>query len=316
MFGGSPETVYLGGGTPSRLPVAAIRALVELAPHATEVTVEVNPEDLTPEWLHGVCNAGVTRLSLGVQSLQRREQRVLGRGHQDAHQALSMLRDVPLSSWSADLMFGLPGQTLDALDADLDALLAYAPPHVSLYDLTLEPDTGLTRLHQRRPLALPDEDLWAAMQDRIIDRLADAGLERYEISNFARPGHRSVHNSLYWSGAPYLGAGPGAHGFAPDGRRWVNPPWGTWSAGEPPSVETPSLEQRILDRLVSGMRGIDGLDRSALLPGQLDDTIVGQLMATGLLAPHPKRLQLTRRGQDVVDAVTRTLADALTWPSG
>lgn len=308
-YDGSPLTLYLGGGTPSLLQPHTIGELIDRV-GAAHVSLEANPEDLDRDRLDELMSVGVHRISLGVQSLQTRTQRLLGRGHQDARAALELLASSALASWSADLIFGVPGQTLQELDADLDALLAFRPPHVSLYDLTLEPGTGLTRLHQRRPLALPDEDLWAALQDRIVERLTAAGLERYEVSNFARPGHRSTHNELYWQLAPYLGAGPGAHGLAPDGRRWVNASWEAWIAGEPAQVEHPDPEQAARDALVAGLRGIDGLAPSSLGAFVVEPAVLARLRAADLLRPGP-RLRLTRRGFDVCDAVTRTMSDAL-----
>lgn len=308
-FDGAPATLYFGGGTPSLLAPTTLGRLVERI-GAAHVSLEANPEDVTDAWLSGVIEAGVQRISLGVQSFQTGSLRLLGRAHHDPGPALARLAAAPLQSWSADLIFGLPDQTLAALDADLDALLAFEPPHVSLYDLTLEPGTGLTRLHERRPLPLPDEDTWATLQDRIVERLQDAGLERYEVSNFARPGHRSLHNQLYWQLRPYLGAGPGAHGLAPDGRRWVNASWSAWRIGTPPTVDTPTPHQAALDALVAGLRGTGGLEPDRLAPFIVDPAVRTRLVAQGLLR-DTGALALTPRGLDVIDAVTRALADAL-----
>lgn len=314
LFTGPPATLYLGGGTPSRLSPAAIGALIALAPGA-EVSVEANPEDLTPAWLAGVLDAGVHRISLGVQSLTQRLQRVVGRAHQDPREALRRLSEAPLQSWSADLMFGLPGQTLAELDADLDGLLAFDPPHVSVYDLTIEPGTGLDRLHRRRPLDLPDEDAWCALRDRVVERLSAHGLERYEVSNYARPGHHSLHNRLYWRQRPYLGAGPSAHGFAPDGRRWVNASWAAWVAGEGPTIETPSPEQACIDALIAGLRGREGLAFESLGAGRLDPRTLESLVKHGLIEVTPSRLALTPKGFDVSNAVVRALTGTLTLPA-
>ncbi|MCA9573431.1 MAG: coproporphyrinogen III oxidase family protein, partial [Myxococcales bacterium] len=230
-FTGDPATLYIGGGTPSRLSADTLLGLVETV-GAPDVTVEANPEDLEPEWLEALVAGGVSRVSLGVQSTVPRFARRLGRAHVPAGPAIERLRGSGLDSWSVDLIFGLPGQTLADLVADLEALLAHEPPHVSLYGLTIEPGTGFARLEARGREMEPDADVWRSMYDHLVERLEAAGLHRYEVSNFARNGHRSAHNALYWQGAPYLAVGPGAHGFAPDGRRWVNASWAGWRRGE------------------------------------------------------------------------------------
>ncbi|MEZ4316493.1 MAG: coproporphyrinogen-III oxidase family protein [Myxococcota bacterium] len=309
-FTGSPATLYFGGGTPSRVSVHTLQVLHEGLgrPH---VTVEANPEDLRGDWLDQARDAGFDRVSLGVQTLQPGLLRRVGRAHHDGHGALAKVARAGLRSWSVDLMFGLPDQTLADLEADLDGILAFDPPHVSIYGLTIEPDTGYARLDARRALPVPDEDVWRAMYDRIVERLGGHGLARYEVSNFAKPGHESAHNQLYWRGHPYMGLGPSAHGLHPDGRRWVNAPWAAWRDGTLPAVEHPDDLQRATDTLVSGLRGAEWLDLTRLAPSVLDERTVRQLVGAGLLSAEPGRIRLAYEGFPVADAVVRALARGL-----
>lgn len=314
-FEGPPSTLYVGGGTPSRLTPSTLgRVLREVG--APDVTLEANPEDLTADWLAGVLDAGATRISLGVQSTVPRFARRLGRAHVPPERAVQLLQAAPLQSWSVDLIFGLADQTLDDLRADLATMLAWQPPHVSLYGLTVEPGTGFARLEERGQQMDADPELWRAMYDLLVDELQAAGLERYEVSNFARPGHRSAHNVLYWGLHPYLGAGPGAHGFAPDGTRWANASFGAWTAGVPPDVERPDAEGRAVDALISGLRGTEGIDDQALGSFQVSPSVRRQLVENGLLQPTPHRLALTHAAFPVADAVVRKLVDALVPSTG
>ncbi|MEZ4236141.1 MAG: coproporphyrinogen-III oxidase family protein [Myxococcota bacterium] len=317
-FPGRGATLYLGGGTPSRLPVAAIAALVAgLGAGWDEVTVECNPEDAAPAWLDGVVAAGVTRISLGVQSTVPAVARRLGRGHTQAHAAASMARVAAsgVRSWSADLMFAVPGQALGDLDRDLDALLEAGVPHVSLYGLTFEPGTRFDAARQRaRGGVTPvDDDLWRAMYDRIVERLHGAGIRRYEVSNFARPGHEARHNAGYWADRPYLGLGPSAHGYAPDGTRWVNrADLADWLAADDPTAsrERPDPWTRAVDRLVSGVRAAAGLELGALgVP--VDDREVERLVTLGAIVRTGDRIALTDAGFPICDAVVGRLVDAL-----
>jgi len=215
VWGRRVHSVFIGGGTPSLFApatierlVAAIRARVPLAP-GCEITLEANPGTFERERFHGYADAGVTRLSIGVQSFDDAKLAALGRVH-DAAQARAAITEATtaFATFNVDLMYALPGQTLAECDADVAAALAFAPPHLSIYHLTIEPNT----LFAHAPPPLPDDDAGAAMLDRIVASTAGAGLERYEVSAFARPGHRSRHNVNYWEFGDYLGIGAGAHG--------------------------------------------------------------------------------------------------------
>jgi oxygen-independent coproporphyrinogen-3 oxidase len=320
-FPGDPATVYLGGGTPSRLPEAALARLIRglVAPSTVEVTVEANPEDVSAPWLDALLEAGLTRLSLGVQTLEAHHARRLGRAHTPAHarHAAEVVARSGLRSWSADLMFGLEGQTLDELEGDLDALLALGPPHASLYGLTIEPGTPYERAVARGAIRPADEDAWHAMYGRLVARLGQAGLRRYEVSNFARPGHESVHNAGYWSDRPYLGVGPSAHGYLPDGRRTVDvADTAAWLERDDPAEapERPTPEQAAVDLVIAGLRGVDGisLDHLAARTGHVPaESGRRRLVQGGLLVEQDGRTRLTDDGFYVADAVVAALVDAL-----
>ncbi|MGD9946441.1 MAG: radical SAM family heme chaperone HemW, partial [Burkholderiaceae bacterium] len=215
IWGRGVQTVFIGGGTPSLFSPAAIERLltmirtrVKLAPDA-EITLEANPGTFETQRFAAFAQAGVTRLSIGVQSFSDDALRALGRVH-DAAQARAAIEEAARAfpTFNIDLMYALPGQTLDGLRRDLEAALAFEPPHLSLYHLTIEPNT----LFARRPPPLPDDELAADMQALLEDMAGAAGLQRYEISAWARPGHRCRHNLNYWQFGDYLGIGAGAHG--------------------------------------------------------------------------------------------------------
>jgi putative oxygen-independent coproporphyrinogen III oxidase len=215
VWGRTVQTVFIGGGTPSLFSPAGIerllsdlRSLLPLAP-GCEVTLEANPGTFERERFRAFRAAGVTRLSIGVQSFDDAKLKALGRVH-DRAQALAAIEEAAgaFDTFNLDLMYALPGQTLEALETDLRTALAFQPPHLSLYHLTLEPNTAFAL----KPPVLPDEDTGAAMLDRLVELTAEAGLQRYEVSAYARPGHRSAHNLNYWQFGDYLGLGAGAHG--------------------------------------------------------------------------------------------------------
>jgi putative oxygen-independent coproporphyrinogen III oxidase len=215
VWGRSVQTIFIGGGTPSLFSpagidrlLASLRARLKVAPDA-EVTMEANPGTFERDRFSGFRSAGVNRLSLGVQSFDDARLAAIGRVH-DAEQARQAARAAGeiFPTFNLDLMYALPGQTLAQLHDDIAQALSFDPPHLSLYHLTLEPNT----LFARFPPQVPDEDEAAAMQDAIEAQLGSAGFDRYEISAYARPGHRSRHNLNYWTFGDYLGIGAGAHG--------------------------------------------------------------------------------------------------------
>ncbi|HEU4793830.1 MAG TPA: radical SAM family heme chaperone HemW, partial [Nitrolancea sp.] len=214
------ETVFFGGGTPSLLPPDAVARLIEalrarfaIAPDA-EVTLEVNPETIDARSLAAFREAGINRLSIGVQSQQLRGLRVLGRGHrpETAQNALRTARVAGFDNVSLDLIFGWPGQTIADWEGDLNTVLDWSPEHLSLYSLIVEPGTPMHDAVRRGIMITPDDDATADMYELAISRLAAAGWHHYEISNWARtPDLISRHNRIYWRNGRYLGLGAGAH---------------------------------------------------------------------------------------------------------
>ncbi|MBU1357444.1 MAG: radical SAM family heme chaperone HemW [Gammaproteobacteria bacterium] len=214
IWGRTVHTIFIGGGTPSLFAPASIdrligdlRARLKLAP-GCEITLEANPGTFERDRFRAYRAAGVTRLSLGVQSFNDAHLQALGRVH-DRAQAIAAAEEAAqaFDTFNLDLMYALPGQTIEALDADLDQALALASPHLSVYHLTIEPNTWFAKF----PPSVPDDDQAYAMLDRITERTALVGLERYEVSAYAKPEHRCAHNLNYWEFGDYLGIGAGAH---------------------------------------------------------------------------------------------------------
>ena len=231
-------TVFFGGGTPSLWGAPFVGRVLQWLDNwaglqrAAEVTLEANPGAAEAGDLRAYAAAGVNRLSVGIQALDDDRLRALDRLH-DAAQARATLATVTallgaghLNSCSADLIFGVPGQSLADTQADIDAVLAYGVPHLSAYALTVEPGTPLARAVAQGQTRAPDDDLQADMLDSLPALVAPHGLQRYEISNYARPGHQCRHNLAYWQGHHYLAVGVGAHGFVPHagqcGLRYAN----------------------------------------------------------------------------------------------
>lgn len=214
IWGRSVQTVFIGGGTPSLFSpaaidqlIAGIRARLKLAADA-EITLEANPGTFEKDRFKAFRAAGVTRLSVGVQSFNDGYLSILGRVH-NRSQALAALEEAALNfdTFNLDLMYALPGQTLDELRSDVATALSFAPPHLSIYHLTIEPNTFFAK----HPPAAVDDDLAADMLDLITELTGPAGLQRYEVSAYAKPGHRCAHNLNYWQFGDYLGIGAGAH---------------------------------------------------------------------------------------------------------
>jgi oxygen-independent coproporphyrinogen-3 oxidase len=218
VWGRRVHSIFIGGGTPSLFSpqgidtlLGDIRALLPLEP-GLEITLEANPGTFERDRFRAFRKAGVTRLSIGVQSFDDAALQRIGRVH-DAAQARAAVAEAAsaFDTFNIDLMYALPGQTLSLLEADLDTALSFAPLHLSIYHLTVEPNTAFA-LQPRALLNLPNDDIASDMLDLITDRSAATGLQRYEVSAFARPGHRCLHNLNYWQFGDYLGLGAGAHG--------------------------------------------------------------------------------------------------------
>jgi oxygen-independent coproporphyrinogen-3 oxidase len=281
------STVYLGGGTPSLLTpeqvgalLAALRRRYGLAP-APEVTLELDPASFDQQRLAGYLAAGVNRVSLGGQSFDDGVLQALGRRHggDDLRQAAAWLAQAraegALRSWSLDLIQAVPGQTLEGWRQQLRQAVACGPPHLSVYDLTIEPGTVFGRRAERGQLPLPDDDLAADLMELTWAVLNAAGYGHYEISNYALPGHASRHNRVYWSGAGWWGFGMGATA-APWGERqarprtrqayahWLARAWPPVAGGDP---QMPAAGLPLEERLLVGLRRREGVRLAALLAG-------------------------------------------------
>ncbi|HXG49841.1 MAG TPA: radical SAM family heme chaperone HemW [candidate division Zixibacteria bacterium] len=323
------QTVFFGGGTPSLFRPQSIARLLERAAarfgflRDCEITLEANPGTVDPEKLRGYRNCGINRISLGAQSFQPRLLRFLGRTHtaEETEQALAHVERSGFENFSLDLIYAVPGQTLEELDSDLRVALSFRPPHLSAYNLTIEEGTPFHRelaAGRLRPLGEEEE---IEMADRIEQRLGEAGLLRYEISNYARPGFESRHNLNYWRGGDYLGLGAGAHSFARDGahnaggRRWWNEKSparyiervaesGFAAAG----TEESDPEKAAGEFVLSGLRLSAGISLTAFsarfgknlleLRPEIPDWI-----DAGFMEVEGDRLRLTRRGLMVANSL-------------
>ena len=316
--GGPADTVYFGGGTPSLLSIerlarliTALRARFALA-RGAEITVEANPRDLDAAAFRALRDRGASRVSLGVQSLDGAVLREMGRLHDaaDARAAFDQARAAGFDSVSVDLILGWPGETRERWSLELDALLALEPDHVSLYVLEVEGKTALSHRQKLGLLALPDDDLVADLYEGAVERLAARGLERYEISNFARPGFESRHNRKYWGDAPFLGFGMAAHSYR-DARRWWNHDrFATYcraveekgGAGAVAGERRLTARERAAEALFTGLRRRDGVDlasyrrRHGLDPLAEWRAGLEPAQAAGLVVAENGRLRLTDRG--------------------
>lgn len=315
------ETVYFGGGTPSLLEPGQIEAMLRSAQDCfdldaeAEITLEANPDSvLRPGFLGSLRGLGVNRLSLGVQSLQDDLLAMLGRPH-DARQArlaVEAARDSGFSNLSLDLIWGLPGQTLEGWMADLAEAVALAPEHLSCYGLSLEEGTALARKVEEGDLDLPDEESQALMYLDGSRFLESAGYAHYEISNYARPGCQSRHNEGYWAGKDYLGLGPAAVSTIGN-RRWSNPAaWGEYAAavtgGGKANEEVLSARTGRQEMVMLALRRARGLDLEKFKATTGTEfpwrhPAVEQLRSSGLARRRDGHLQLTREGMLVSNSV-------------
>ena len=268
------DTLYFGGGTPSRLGTRGVAQLLDAMRErvtlcdGAEVTLEANPEDITPDAVRAWRDAGVNRLSIGVQTFDETVLAWMHRVHdaEAAKRAVAIARDGGLAAFSLDLIFAVPHALSRNWTRDLDQALALDPDHISLYGLTIEPHTPLGRWSARGEVTESPEESYELEFLEANRRLTAAGYEHYEVSNFAKTGRRAVHNSAYWKGVPYLGVGPSAHGYDGITRRWniaAYPAWQTAVShgGDPlAGSEVLTAENRVAEAVYLGLRTIDGLE--------------------------------------------------------
>jgi oxygen-independent coproporphyrinogen-3 oxidase len=321
------ETIYFGGGTPSLLTAeelsqifAAIQTNFLVSPQA-EITLEANPDDLTPEKLVVLAASPVNRLSIGLQSFHEPHLRLMNRAHsaQESWQAVQRAQAAGFENISVDLIYGVPASSHAIWEADLARLFELNVPHVSAYALTIEPDTAFGRRLQKGTFVAPPEEFVAQQFEILLTQLRAHGYEQYEISNFCQPGRESRHNSNYWRGVPYLGLGPSAHSFNGHSRQYAvanNPQYvaAVLERGEvPATIERLTPLDQANEYLLTTLRtsrGCDlrhlrdalGLDLLATRPDYLRS-----LITQGMATLENDVLRLTDAGKLLADHITLEL---------
>jgi oxygen-independent coproporphyrinogen-3 oxidase len=322
------NSIYFGGGTPSLFSPSSIgkfiSAVVKSFPidDQIEISLEANPGTISTENIAGFREAGINRLSLGAQSFQHSVLRSLGRAHTSEQiiTAVELSRLHGITNLSLDLMYGTPGQTMALLGADIDQIIELDPPHVSAYGLTIEKGTPFYTSYKKGILKLPKEEIVVEMMEYIALRLAQVGIDQYEISNFAKIGRQAKHNLAYWNGASYLGLGAGAHSFSRAvgtyGKRWSNLALPakyidqvishglaeSWS-------ETLDLQNSIFERFFLGLRknsgvNLEELEREyALSFESVYGTTLLPLIDGGYIEINDKYLRLTQKGLPLADTI-------------
>ena len=316
------STIYFGGGTPSLLEPARIAALLQQCndlfrvQRNAEVTLEANPDDITAERLEQWKAMGITRLSLGTQSFRADRLIWMGRAHnaEQALKSIALIAKAGFTSWTIDLIYGLPQMTLTEWDEQLTIALDHGMPHLSAYCLTVEPKTALAHQVKKSIVSMPGDADQSAQFDRLMERMEVAGLEHYEISNFGLPGHHSRHNSSYWEGVPYLGIGPSAHSFDGSKRRWnvannARYVQGVIEGARYWDEELLTPAQRTNERLLTGLRTSKGVELARLEMDVISHQrrAVERWTATGHLIHGDGRLVLTKAGRHFADRIASDL---------
>ena len=318
------ETIYIGGGTPSQLSTGELRQLFiyinKVYDHrAMEITIEMNPDDVSPEYVANLSQLGINRVSMGAQTFDDHRLGFLRRRHTAAQvsQAVSMLRSAGIRNISVDLMYGFPGETLNDFRQDIDAALSLDVEHISAYCLMIEEGTVLfeqMRNEEMRNEETRNEERERAMYELLIDKLTAAGYEHYEISNFARPGFRSRHNSSYWHDIPYIGLGAAAHSYDGHSRSWnvsnIQEYIAAINCGNLPSEKEVIDEvTHYNDRITTALRTCDGLDLTNLTDRFRKYCLqeAQPSLRNGLLQLQGDCLRLTRQGLFVSDMVMSSL---------
>ena len=316
------STIYLGGGTPSQLTIEQLKRIFETAyiynkvESNAEVTIEVNPDDVNTDFAKALRELPVNRISMGAQTFSNERLRFLRRRHNASQvkEAVETLRQAGFNNISIDLMYGFPNQTLDEWKADIDKALELDVEHISTYCLMYEEGTPLYKLLEQGKVSEIDEELERRMYYTLIDRLESAGYEHYEISNFARPGYRSKHNSSYWRGIPYIGIGAAAHSFDIKTRSWnvadIRQYIETMEQGKRPyEEEVIDDDTRYNDAITVALRTKEGLDLTTLPDDQRQYCIANakRHIDAHLLKIADNHLALTKEGLFVSDMVMSDL---------
>ena len=325
--GGAPiETIYLGGGTPSTLSMEQLKRICDTVYAAyqvspvPEVTIECNPDDLTPDFLAQLKQLPFNRISMGVQSFNDTQLKRLGRRHDaaKARQAVANARTAGYSNISIDLIFALPGSTIDEWEHDLESAIALRPDHLSAYNLTYEEGTPMHRALERGDFTELSEEENIAQFQILISRLKEAGYRHYEISNFALPGRESRHNSSYWNDTPYIGCGAAAHSYNGTSRGWniadIQEYIKGIENGNPVfEIEELTEEERYNDTILTRLRTAEGIPLEWMkkkFGKRLNDymqSAAEKEIAFGNLKAENGHLSLSEKGIFISDAVIREL---------
>lgn len=320
----STSTVYFGGGTPSSLSVCDIERIVGTLESTfngtpSEVTLEMNPDDVTEDYIKAVRQMGINRISMGIQTFDDSRLQFIRRRHNasQAEKAVMTIREEGIHNVSIDLMFGFPNQTMDEWVTDIDKAIALHPTHISAYSLMYEEDTPLFRMLQKGEINQIDDETSLAMYTELINRLTANGYEHYEISNFAMPGYRSVHNSSYWHDTPYLGFGAAAHSYNKDTRSWNIPDLKKYiesieSGVLPSESEVIDADTHYNDLITTALRTREGLNLDDLPQKYREYALVNarKSISEHLLEATDSHIRLTREGLFVSDMVMSELIKA------
>lgn len=261
-----PNTIYIGGGTPSILPIEHLQRIIDFLPleAVEEFTIEVNPEDITEELAKYIVESPINRVSMGIQTFNDSVLKAIGRRHSesDVFVAVERLRDAGVSNLSLDLIFGLPDQTLSEWESNLDKVLSLNPEHLSTYSLMYEPGTKLWAMRESGKIKEVTDDLAEQMYLLLCEKLGQSGYEHYEISNFGKSGYYSRHNSAYWNLTPYLGLGVSAHSFDGSVRRFNPSNIKKYIDSSLPIyiAEDATLSERINEYLLIRLRTAEGVN--------------------------------------------------------
>jgi len=312
------DTVYLGGGTPSLLTIEQLQQIFHYINKVdgAEITIEVNPDDVTAEYAQALRQMPVNRISMGAQTFNNERLCFLHRRHtaKQVQQAVKALRQAGFKNISIDLMYGFPNQTLEEWKKDIEEAISLDVEHISTYSLMYEEGTSLYNLLKQGKVYKINEELEREMYYTLIDCLETAGYEHYEISNFARPGYRSRHNSSYWHGIPYIGIGAGAHSFNISTRSWNIANIHQYMAGinEGKRIyESEEIDEntRYNDAITVSLRTSEGLALSAITPKQRDYCLLNakRYIDAGWLKLNHEQLALTKEGLFVSDMIMSDL---------
>jgi oxygen-independent coproporphyrinogen-3 oxidase len=320
------DTIYFGGGTPSMLEVNEIKRFLDVTRENfnvspdTEITLEANPDDITEEKLSGWRSIGINRFSIGIQSFVQDDLAWMNRAHnaQQALRCIELVKAAGFCNFSVDLIFGTPTLTDEDWKKNVQTIIDLDIPHISCYALTVEPGTALQKMIGLKKKAGVDADKQASQFLLLIDWLTDAGYEHYEISNFAKPGFRSRHNSSYWQGKKYIGIGPSAHSFDGGARRWNisnNALYcqaikqGTIPFQEEKLTDVQQLNEYIMTALrTSGGIGLDHVeDKFGAESRTTIESAVTKYITSGKLIKVEKNIILTREGKLFADGIAAEL---------